>query len=119
MRHAPHTTHHAPRTTPHGKPKTVSLHFSSKRRGTKSNDGLTVLINFLDEHLAKDDLTDSLEKFEDFDDFYRTDGQSMMEYIAIFDSKYKKIEKKTRIPRKASSHLLGQKSQEPQSERGY
>ena len=26
---------------------------------------------------------------------------------------------KTRIPRKASSHLLGQKSQEPQSERGY
>ena len=40
----------------------------------KSNDGLTVLINFLDEHLAKDDLTDSLEKNEDFDDFYRTDG---------------------------------------------
>ena len=33
--HAPRTTHHAPRTTPHGKPKTVSLHFSSKRRGTK------------------------------------------------------------------------------------
>ena len=27
--------------------------------------------------------------------------------------------KMTRIPRKASSHLLGQKSQEPQSERGY
>ena len=32
--HAPRATHHAPRTTPHGKPKTVSLHFSSKRRGT-------------------------------------------------------------------------------------
>ena len=28
------TRNHAPRTTPHGKPKTVSLHFSSKRRGT-------------------------------------------------------------------------------------
>ena len=27
--------------------------------------------------------------------------------------------KKTRIPRKASSHLLGQKSKEPQSKRGY
>ena len=26
---------------------------------------------------------------------------------------------KARIPRKASSHLLGQKSQEPQSEHGY
>ena len=35
-RHAPCTTRHAPRTTPHGKPKTVSLHFSSKRRGTTS-----------------------------------------------------------------------------------
>ena len=33
-RHAPRTTRHAPRTTHHGKPKTVSLHFSSKRRGT-------------------------------------------------------------------------------------
>ena len=32
--YAPRTTRHAPRTTPHGKPKTVSLHFSSKRRGT-------------------------------------------------------------------------------------
>ena len=29
------TRNHAPRATPHGKPKTVSLHFSSKRRGTK------------------------------------------------------------------------------------
>ena len=28
------TRDHAPRATPHGKPKTVSLHFSSKRRGT-------------------------------------------------------------------------------------
>ena len=34
--HAPRATHHAPRTTPHGKPKAVSLHFSSKRRGTKN-----------------------------------------------------------------------------------
>ena len=34
--HAPRATRHAPCTTPHGKPKTVSLHFSSKRRGTKS-----------------------------------------------------------------------------------
>ena len=32
--HAPRTTRYAPRATHHGKPKTVSLHFSSKRRGT-------------------------------------------------------------------------------------
>ena len=42
-RHAPRTTHHAPRTTPHGKPKTVSLHFSSKRRGTIKVSSLTKL----------------------------------------------------------------------------
>ena len=40
----------------------------------KNEDGLTVLINVLDAHLAKDDLTDSVEKFEDFDDFCRTEG---------------------------------------------
>ena len=34
-------------------------------------------------------------------------------------SENKHIFKETRIPQKASSHLLGQKSQEPQSERGY
>ena len=55
---------------------------------------MTVLLNFLDKHLAKDDLTDSLEKFEDFDDFYRNEGQSIHEYIAEFDTKYRKMEKK-------------------------
>lgn len=60
----------------------------------KSADGLTVLLNFLDKHLAKDDLTDCLEKFEDFEDFKRADGQSINEYVAMFDAKYRKIEKK-------------------------
>ena len=60
----------------------------------KSTDGLNVLLNFLDQHLVKDDLSDSLEKFEDFDDFFRSQRQSLTEYIAVFDSKYKKIEKK-------------------------
>ncbi|CAC5360727.1 unnamed protein product [Mytilus coruscus] len=39
----------------------------------------------------KDDLADSLEKFEDFT---RPEGQSIHEYVANFDSKYRKIEKK-------------------------
>ena len=33
--HTPRATHYAPRTTHQGKPKTVFLRFSSKRRGTK------------------------------------------------------------------------------------
>ena len=56
--------------------------------------GLNILIAFLDKHLAKDDLADSVEKFDDFDDFRREDGQSIHEYIAMFDAKYRKIEKK-------------------------
>ena len=43
----------------------------------KTDDGLTVLLIFLDQHLAKDNLTDSLEKNEDFEDFKRADGQSI------------------------------------------
>ena len=61
----------------------------------KSDFGLSLLIEFLDKHLAKDDLTDSLEKFDDFDDFRRKEGQSIHEYIAMFDAKYRKIEKKS------------------------
>ena len=60
----------------------------------KSDDGFTVLLNFLDKHLAKDDLSDSLEKFEDFEDFKRVEGQSINEYVATFDAKYRKVEKK-------------------------
>ena len=55
---------------------------------------MATLIIFLDKHLAKDDLTDSLEKFDSFDDFERKGDQSMTEFIAIFDAKYRKIEKK-------------------------
>ena len=35
-----------------------------------------------------------MEKFDDFEDFKRADGQSINEYVAVFDAKYRKIEKK-------------------------
>ena len=60
----------------------------------KDENGLNILIAFLDKHLGKDDLADSIEKFEDFDDFKRNDGQTIQEFIAMFDSKYRKLEKK-------------------------
>ena len=47
-RHAPRATRHAPRPTPHAnsrKPKTVSLHFSSKRRGTIFDISCKLLAN--------------------------------------------------------------------------
>ena len=43
--------------------------------------------------MKKDKLTDSIEKFEEFEDFQRMEGQSVSEYIALFDFKYRKIEK--------------------------
>ena len=41
----------------------------------KTDFGLNILIAFLDKHLAKDDLAESVEKFDDFDDSRREDGQ--------------------------------------------
>lgn len=60
----------------------------------KKDTGFNTLLEFLDKHLAKDDLADSLEKFEEFEDLKRAEGQTINEYIAVFDSKYQKIEKK-------------------------
>ena len=60
----------------------------------KEDTGLTTLITFMDKHLAKDDLADSLAKFEDFEDFQRGPNQSIQDYVETFDAKYRKIEKK-------------------------
>ena len=60
----------------------------------KKEDGLDTLITFLDSHLKKDELSDSQEKFEEFEDFHRQSEMSIItEYIASFDSRYRKIEK--------------------------
>ena len=59
----------------------------------KKEEGLDILIQFLDKHLKKNDLTNSIEKFEEFDDYQRAEGQSITEFIDSFDSKYRRIEK--------------------------
>ena len=55
---------------------------------------MSILFNFIDKHLSKDDLTESLDKFEDFDNIERKEEQIIQEYIAMFDLKYRKIQKK-------------------------
>ena len=60
----------------------------------KTDDGLIILLNFLDKHCGKDELVDSLEKYEDFESFEREDGQSILNFISVFDLKYKRIERK-------------------------
>ena len=56
----------------------------------KTDGGLTVLFNVLENLLGKDDLVDSLERYDDFENFERKDGQSTKDYISMFDYKYKK-----------------------------
>ena len=62
-----------------------------------SENGLSILFENLDKHLSKDELYDILDKFEDFENFVRKNGQSINEYVALFDSKYKKVLKKSLV----------------------
>ena len=55
--------------------------------------GLETLMTFLDGKLGVDDLADSLAKFEDFEDYCRGSGESILDYIAKFDQKYKRLVK--------------------------
>ena len=48
----------------------------------------------IDKHLAKDDITGSLEKFGDFENYQRKEGQSLNKYVLMFDFKYRKIKRK-------------------------
>ena len=49
-------------------------------RDLKADDGLAVLLNFLDEHFGKDDIVDSLEKYEEFENLEREPGQSIKDF---------------------------------------
>jgi hypothetical protein len=59
----------------------------------KVDGGFKELTNFMDLKLGKDELEDSLEKFESFEDYQRTD-EDITQYIDNFDSRYQKIDKK-------------------------
>jgi hypothetical protein len=58
-----------------------------------AEDGMKELIKFMDEKLGKDELTDSFDKFVDFENYARENSLSVTEYISKFDQKYKRIEK--------------------------
>ena len=58
----------------------------------KKEDGLEKLLTFIDSKLGKD-LTDCLEKFEEFENIQRDSEQSIVDYIAKFDQKYHRLVK--------------------------
>ena len=57
-----------------------------------SENGMVVLFEFLDGYLLEDKLMNSWNKFEDFEKFERKDGQNIIEYVADFDLKFRRLE---------------------------
>ena len=60
----------------------------------KTEDGLIILLKFLDKHCWKDELVDSLDKYEDFRSFESEDGESIQSFKSMFDLNNKRIERK-------------------------
>ena len=58
-----------------------------------SENGMSVLFEFLDRYLLEDEPTNKWNKFEDFEKFERKPGQNIKEYVADFDLKFRKLEK--------------------------
>ncbi len=60
-------------------------------------DGLGTLIAFLDRHLGTDELEDSLQKFEDFEDYKRNENETIDQYIGNFEQKYARVKAKNLV----------------------
>ena len=58
-----------------------------------SENGMSVLFEFLDEYLLEDELMNRWNTFEDFEKFERKPGQNIREYVADFDLRFRKLEK--------------------------
>lgn len=59
----------------------------------QKEEGLKNLIAYMDGKLGKDEMADSLEKFDQFEACMKESNQSIMEYISQSDQKYNKIAK--------------------------
>ena len=58
-----------------------------------SENGMCILFEFLDKYLLDDELMNSLNKFEDFENFERRQSQNIREHVANFELKISKLEK--------------------------
>ena len=54
-----------------------------KEIGTEG--GYDKIINWLDKHMGRDDVSDTIDKIRDFMEYRRTDGQSVKDFLAGFD----------------------------------
>ena len=51
----------------------------------KTENEFNKLLDFLDYKLQKDDISDSWEKFNDFDEYCKETSQSISDFISTFD----------------------------------
>ena len=65
-----------------------------KLEDLKKYDGLETLIKFMEKKLGKDDLEDSLEKYEEFKNCRRKSEQKISGFIIEFEQRYNRIANK-------------------------
>lgn len=83
-----------------------------------TDNGLDKIIEFMDIKLGKDDLTDSLEKFEEFENYQRESDQNMTDFISKFDQKYNRLVKlKMTLPQPILAFKLIRKANISRSEK--
>ena len=64
-----------------------------------SENGLSILFEFLDKHLLRDNVRNCLNKFEEFENFERAPKENIRDYVSQFDYIFCKLEKvKVRLP---------------------
>ena len=61
----------------------------------KIANGVSVLLDFIESKVGKDDMEDSLNKYEEFKNCRRKEGQDICDYIHEFEQKYHRILKKS------------------------
>ena len=72
----------------------------------KKAEGLDKVITFLDAHLGKDDLSDTLIKYGQFEDYKQT-TESTSDFIGKFEQFYNRVEKKgTKLPAEIKAYKL-------------
>ena len=72
-----------------------------------SENGMSVLFEFLNRYMLEDELMNSWNKFKDFEKFESKHGQNIREYVANFYLIFRKLEK---IHIKFPSEIFGIKT---------
>ena len=78
-----------------------------KDEDLSKEDGLKVLIKFLDQELGKNAVDDVIEKWDEFDSLRKSETQSLEDFISEFESRYNRIKVKgSTLPEEILAYML-------------